>query len=70
MSSQKVFDCDDLRKYIFEFIPKKCLQCNKKMHGFHKSDNKFYLDKRWCSSRNKNLSNYCNWCYYYVFEYL
>ena len=38
MSAQKVFECDDLRKEILSYIPKRCKSChytmNKKI-GIH-----------------------------------
>ena len=30
---------------------------------------KYYWDKEWCYSENMKMRGYCNWCYFYVFEY-
>ena len=39
------------------------------MNGISKIKYKKYLDYSWRRSENEYMKNYCNWCYYYVFEY-
>ena len=67
--SVNVFDIEDIRKEIFSYLPKKCYSCNHKMNGISKIKYKKYLDYSWRRSENEYMKNYCNWCYYYVFEY-
>lgn len=69
MSAQKVFDCSDLRKKILSFFPKRCLQCHIKMNNNNPSYPKFYNIPEWQRSENQKMKGYCNWCYFYVFEY-
>ena len=69
MSAKLVFGCDDLRKNILSFLPKRCLYCHNKITNNKTSYPKYYKDKEWCYSENIKLSNCCNWCYFYVFEY-
>lgn len=73
MSVQLVFQCDDLRKKILSFIPKRCKSCHQKLK-FNNNWNEYsymggYRNYEWRESECKLLKNYCNWCYYYVFEY-
>ena len=69
MSVQKVFGCQDLRKEILSYFPKRCLQCKKKMRNDKDMYPKFYWKKEWCDNENMKMKGYCNWCYFYVFEY-
>lgn len=64
-----VFSCKEMRNNIFNYIPKRCKSCsnilsNKKIPGYPKYHNSI----KWCRSESK-IKHYCNWCYYYVFEY-
>jgi len=69
-AQQKVFDCDDLRKYILEFYPLRCKSCHKVMNRkFVDSHLHFYRDKNWTSTENKFCRGFCNWCCIYVFEH-
>ena len=70
---RKVFNCDDLRKEILSYIPTRCKSCHQKMNL-----NKIYKETaylggyrnyKWRRSECFKLKGYCNWCYYYVFEY-
>ena len=66
---ERVFACDDLRKYILTFlINKRCNCCHNVMLG-HNAALKLYNDPSWCKAENKRDKRFCNWCYYYVFEY-
>jgi len=73
MNTQQVFQNDDLRRYILSFVvPKRCLSCNKKLKSDKKIDiihYKDYQNNEWRSNRNTYMTNVCNWCYYYVYEY-
>lgn len=64
----KVFNCDDLRKYILSFIINKRCKCCHNVMCKHESKLKYYYEPKWCKAENRLLKNYCNWCYYYVFE--
>jgi len=77
--ASKVFGCDDLRMIILSYIPKRCKSCHKKMNTkpLKLSNLKIskkgkllgYLNYNWRESECAFLKGYCNWCYYYVFEY-
>ena len=72
--ANKVFGCDDLRMNILSYIPKRCKSCHQKMDI---EPPKFrdtaylggYLNYEWRKCECTKLKGYCNWCYYYVFEY-
>ena len=69
-SAQKVFDCDDLKRSILDFYPKRCKSCYKTMNRkFVDSRYHFYKDNVWCSTENEFCRGYCNWCCIYVFEH-
>ncbi len=69
-SAQKVFDCDDLKKYIFNFYPIKCKSCRKEMHRkFVNSHYHHHRDSVWRETENEFCRGYCNWCCIYVFEH-
>lgn len=66
----RVFGCDDLRREIMSYIPKRCKECKGKMGNIkynHKC--KIYKDYTWRVNECEALKGYCNWCYYYVYEY-
>ena len=65
----KVFGCDDLRKEILSFFPKRCKHCHKKMNNLYKKSHKYYWKEDWKKSENGKMHGYCNWCVCYVFEY-
>ncbi len=68
--ASKVFGCEDLRKEILSYIPKRCKECKKKMGNInYPRSYKLYQDYIWRSNECKCLRGYCNWCYYYVYEY-
>ena len=69
MSVQKVFECQDLRKHILSFFPKRCSQCHNEMNNNKSSYPKYYWDQEWSRGENEKMKGYCNWCYFYVFEY-
>ena len=73
-STQKVFCCDDIRKHILSFLPVRCKSCHNIMKIVCKNKPnslhiKRYRNYEWRVSECVKLKNYCNWCYYYVFEY-
>ena len=53
MSVQKVFECQDLRKHILSFFPKRCLHCHNKMNNNKVSYPKYYWDKEWSKGENE-----------------
>ena len=72
-AERKVFGCDDTRKKILSYIPIRCKSCHQKM-AFNKNyEETAYIgghrDYEWRGSECIKLKGYCNWCYYYVFEY-
>jgi hypothetical protein len=71
--SQKVFDCQDLVKIIFEFShPKRCMECHQRLiYNDNESINvNKYWDYNWKRTKCRKYSgNICNWCYYYVWEW-
>lgn len=69
MEANKVFGCDDLRKEILSYLPRRCLHCHKKMNNMYMNSNKYYRLDDWRISECGKMKNYCNWCVYYVFEY-
>ena len=70
MSANKVFDSDDLRRKIFSYLPKYCKQCKCKMGNIkYPNSYKLYFDRTWRKNECKPIKGYCNWCYYYVYEY-
>ena len=69
MSVQKVFECQDLRKHILSFFPKRCLHCHKKMNNLYKNSYKYCWKEDRTKSENIMMPGYCNWCVYYIFEY-
>ncbi len=71
-SSQKVFDCQDLVKKIFEFsYPSRCMECHQALnYNVEKINYKKYWDNNWKRTKcSKYSGNICNWCYYYVWEW-
>lgn len=75
-SSNKVFQCSDLRSHILSFIVnKRCMSCHQPVLEINKNNNniKKYWSYKWQKTQcNKfKLGRYivCNWCYYYVWEY-
>ena len=69
-AANRVFGCNDLRKHILSFIPKRCKQCHSKMNNNKFKENcNYYWKREWTQAECKKMPNYCNWCYYYVFEY-
>jgi hypothetical protein len=73
MNTQQVFQNDDLRRHILSFVvAKRCLSCHKILKSDKKIDiisYKDYQNNEWRSNRNVYMTNVCNWCYYYVYEY-
>lgn len=73
MSSQIVFSNDDLRRLILSYvIHKRCISCKKKLKDPKITLPKNYKDYQnhsWRETENKYLTDVCNWCYYYVYEY-
>ena len=69
MSVQKVFECDDLRKKILTYIPKRCRSCHTIMKAKLNTNILHYRNYAWRAAECTKMDNYCNWCYYYVFEY-
>jgi len=69
MSTQKVFECDDLRKEILSYIPKRCKSCHNTMNKKIDSNILQYKNYSWRVAECNRMDNFCNWCYYYVFEY-
>ena len=68
--ASKVFGCDDLRKEILNYIPKYCGHCKTRMGNINYPKScKEYNNYIWRKNECKKLKGYCNWCYYYVFEY-
>ena len=71
MSANKVFGCDELRGEILSYLPRYCLQCKNRMGNINYPHSyKLYHDSIWKRNECKRLKGYCNWCYYYVFEYI
>ena len=71
-SLQKVFDCQDLVKNIFEFAyPSRCMSCHQPLnYNGEKITYKKYWDNNWKRTKcSKYSGNVCNWCYYYVWEW-
>ena len=69
--ASKVFGCDDLRRNILSYIPKRCGSCKVAMGNvFYEKNCKYYRDYTWRKNECIQLKGYCNWCYYYVFEYI
>jgi len=69
----KVFGCRDIRSCIFEYLPKRCKSCKQQM-SINNNWREFdymseYKNYDWRKSECPKLKGYCNWCYYYVFEY-
>ena len=69
-----VFGCDDLRRNIFSYIPKRCKCCHQKINTEPPKykDTAYiggYKNHEWRKAECAKLKGYCNWCYYYVFEY-
>jgi hypothetical protein len=70
MSANKVFGCDDLRRKILSFLPKYCLHCRCRMGNINfPISYKPYYNIIWRKNECKKCKGYCNWCYYYVYEY-
>lgn len=67
--ASKVFGCEDLRKEILSYFPERCEHCKKKMNNLYINSYKYYWKNDWKNSKNYKMKKYCNWCYYYVFEY-
>ena len=70
----RVFGCDDLRRNILSYIPKRCKSCHQQMNTKppHFQATVYtggYLDYEWRRAECVFMKGYCNWCYYYVFEY-
>jgi hypothetical protein len=75
MSANKVFGCDDLRRKILSFLPKYCLGCKDRMGNINFPFNyKPYYNRIWCKNECKKEckknKGYCNYCYYYVYDYI
>ena len=68
-SSSKVFGSDDLRKEILSFFPKRCRSCHGKMNRKIDTTILRHRDYSWRAAECNRMDHYCNWCYYYVFEY-
>ena len=73
--SDKVFRCDDLRKYIlFLSLTKRCKKCNKKMrkNTFINPDAAaqiafcppIFWFYKWNEAQNHKKKEFCNLCYY------
>mgnify|MGYP001190735892 FL=1 len=68
--ASKVFGCDDLRKEILSYIPKYCGECKGRMGNINFPKGiKQYRNYIWRINECKHMKGYCNWCYYYVYEY-
>ena len=68
--ASKVFGCEDLRREILSYIPKRCKQCKQTMGNIkYDVSRKLYRDYSWRVNECDKLEGFCNWCYYYVFEY-
>lgn len=69
----KVFGCDELRRTILSYIPKRCKSCHQKISvKYNQIDMKSicnYNNYKWRELECIKFKGYCNWCYYYVFEY-
>lgn len=69
-SSTKVFEIDDLRNKIFDYLPYRCKSCKSIMYRKHvNSVIHLYRNKKWCKTENKYCLGYCNWCCIYVFNH-
>lgn len=65
-----VFDCDDIKRKIFHYLPLNCKSCKHKMNRkFVNSSIHLYRDKQWCYTENEYCRGYCNWCCIYVFNH-
>ncbi len=73
---QKVFESEDLRRYILSYIiQKRCMSCHQPLIEVECNSK---VNKWWCYDWKKTkcnkfiFGNYmvCNWCYYYVWEYI
>ena len=42
MEANKVFGCDDLRKEILSYLPRRCLHCHKKMNNMYMNSYIYY----------------------------
>ena len=68
--ASKVFECEDLRREILSYFPKRCFECkNILLNNVYSDNNRYYRDYVWKRTKNKNMPTVCNWCYYYVYEY-
>ena len=69
--ASKVFGCSDLRKKILSYFPIRCKCCNNPIY-FKKSIKSNILDyknRTWRRNRHEVMTDHCNWCYYYIYEY-
>ena len=71
---QKVFACNDTRSSILSYLPKRCKSCHQIMKVACKKPNDFlhikkYKSYEWRRTESHKIKHYCNWCYFYVFEY-
>ena len=70
MATNKVFGCDDMRREILSYLPKYCIQCKSRMGNINYPNSyKLCFDRIWRKNECKRMKGYCNWCYYYVYEY-
>jgi hypothetical protein len=71
---QKVFGCSDTRSQILSYLPKRCKSCHQAIKVSCKNSNGFlhikkYRNYEWRRTECQKMKHYCNWCYFYVFEY-
>ena len=70
IASTKVFEIDDIKKIIFDYLPLRCRSCKTIMHRKYVDSNIHrYYDINWRRTENKYCRNYCNWCCIYVFNH-
>lgn len=72
LKSSEVFGNDDLRRYIFKYIPLKCGCCRcimKRKIIPHTSSRYHYRDHTWRVTENEFCRGYCNWCCIYNFNH-
>lgn len=72
LRSREVFENDDLRRYIFKYVPLKCGSCRYVMKRKiipHTSSRYHYRDHTWRITENEFCRGYCNWCCIYNFNH-
>ena len=74
IAASKVFGCDDLRRKILSYFPKRCNRCKKKMkENTHPSPDilaeycftpPFFWFYNWNDTQNHIKKEFCNLCFY------